>query len=54
MERSTWLSAAKWTTASILRLREELREKLGVADVALDERVPPISVEVGKVARLPA
>ena len=46
IERSTWLSAAKCTTASWPRHR--LLERARVADVALHERVARVVVDVAQ------
>ena len=46
IERSTWLSAAKWTTASWPRIASS--SVLGIADVALHELVPRVVVDVAQ------
>ena len=48
MDRSTWLSAAKWTTAVNPCRVEKLGEQSGVGDVAVDKGVACVAVEVGK------
>ena len=49
MERSTWLSAAKWTMAEGRCSREEAGDETRVADVAVDEGVAGIAGERGEV-----
>ena len=53
MERSTWLSAAKWTMAQGRCFSRSALDELGVADVAMDKLVSRIRLEgrqVGEVA----
>ena len=49
MLRSTWLSAAKLTTASIACARMTLQHRRAVADVAAHEDVPGVALQVAQV-----
>ena len=49
MLRSTWLSAAKLTTASIACRRISVQHRGAVADVGAHEHVPRVALEVAQV-----
>ena len=50
MERSTWLSAAKWTTASTPSMTLDTAPCVG--DVAPDPTVARARLEVGQIGRV--
>lgn len=55
IERSTWLSAARWITPSIAWRANQVAEQFPIADVALDKAVigPVLDLfQVGEVARI--
>jgi hypothetical protein len=54
IERSTWLSAAKFTTARGRCSAKHPRHDLAVGDVALHEDHAPVVEQPARFSRLPA
>jgi hypothetical protein len=52
IERSTWLSAAKWTIVRDGVLGKELFDQIGIADIALDQLDAFKARDIGRVARI--
>ena len=55
IERSTWLSAAKWATTSMSSLSSRLLDQRPIEDRAFDETEARIAMrrgEIGEVARI--
>ncbi|UUZ47044.1 hypothetical protein LP420_26185 [Massilia sp. B-10] len=51
IERSTWLSAAKWISARLV-LRQQRRYQRAVANVAMDEYVARIVRDRGQIGQI--